>query len=162
MNDRSHPVGVLPGDMSQTYLSLHFHVIFHTKDNRASIAPEWAPRLHAFLGGCLKTINAIPVAIGGTADHVHLLIGLRATHRLADVVKEIKVASSKWVHQDIGAKLFGWQNGYGGFTVSPTQLENVRKYVLNQEEHHRKKNAKDEYVELLKLAGVEYDEKYFW
>ena len=106
--------------------------------------------------------GAVPIAVGGTEDHEHILTGLRATHRLADVVKDIKVASSKWVHQEIGSRLFGWQSGYGAFTVSPSQIEKVRHYVLNQEEHHRKKTVQEEYVDLLKLAGVEYDEKYLW
>ena len=148
--------------MPQTHLALHYHLVFHTKENRPFIRPEWKHNLHAFLGGCLKTANAIPIAIGGTNDHVHLLIGLRATHTLADVVKDIKVASSKWVHQELDHKLFGWQNGYGAFTVGTPQLENVRRYVLNQEEHHRKRSVKEEYVGMLKMAGVEYDEKYLW
>jgi len=148
--------------MAQTNLSLHYHIVFSTKDRRASINAEWIDRLHAFLGGCIKTLGGIPEAIGGTSDHVHLLIGLRATHRLADVVKEIKVASSKWIHQELGHKLFGWQNGYGAFTVSPLQIDGVRKYVLNQAEHHGNRTFKDEYLELLRLSNTEYDEKYLW
>ena len=148
--------------MPQTHLSLNFHIVFHTKNNQPSISAEWRARLHAFLGGCLKTIDAVPIAVGGTADHVHLLGGLRATHRLADVVREVKVASSKWVHREIGARSFGWQNGYGAFSVSPTHIEAVRQYILNQEERHRKKTVREEYIELLRLAGVEYDEKYLW
>src|SRR4051812_38663782 len=127
--------------MPQTHLSLHYHLVFHTKDNIAFIAIDWQIRLHAFLGGCLKTIGAIPIAVGGTADHVHLLIGLKATHCLAHVVKEIKVASSKWVHNEIRQSKFGWQGGYGAFTVSTSQLERVRQYVLNQEKHHQKRSA---------------------
>jgi REP element-mobilizing transposase RayT len=146
--------------MSQTHLALHLHLVFHTKENVASIGPDWRERLHAFLGGCLKTIGAIPIAIGGTADHVHLLIGLRATHCLADVVKEIKVASSKWAHDDVGKHLFAWQGGYGAFTVSSSQLERVRQYVLNQEEHHKRRSTREEYIELLKLAGVDHDERF--
>ena len=148
--------------MPQTHLSLNYHIIFHTKENRPLIRDGWRERLHAFLGGCLKASGAVPIAVGGTADHEHILAGLRATHRLADVVKDIKVASSKWVHQEIGSRLFGWQSGYGAFTVSPSQIEKVRHYVLNQEQHHRKKTVQEEYVDLLKLAGVEYDEKYLW
>lgn len=148
-------------EMSQTHLSLNYHLIFHTKDNRPTISPVWRERLHAFLGGCLNIAGAIPIAVGGTVDHVHLLIALRATHRLADVVKDIKVASSKWVHTEIGARLFGWQGGYGAFTVSPRQIENVRKYVLDQERHHRKQTAREEYIDLLKMAGLDYDERYF-
>lgn len=148
--------------MPQTHLSLHYHLVFHTKENRPSIRDEWKASLHAFLGGCLKTADAIPIAIGGTNNHVHLLAGLRATHTLADVVKDVKVASSKWVHQELGHRLFEWQKGYGAFTFGTPQLENVRRYVLNQEEHHRKKTAKEEYVEMLEMAGVEYDAKYLW
>jgi REP element-mobilizing transposase RayT len=148
--------------MPQTHLSLHYHLVFHTKGNRPSIGAEWRERLYAFLGGCIRLAGGIPIAIGGTADHIHILIGLKATHRLADVVKDIKVASSKWVHTEINDPKFGWQNGYGAFTVSTSQLERVRKYVLDQETHHRKRTVKEEYVELLRLAGIEYDEKYLW
>lgn len=148
--------------MPQTHLSLHFHIVFHTKDNVAMISAEWRERLHAFLGGCIKTAGGVPIAIGGTADHVHLFTGLKATHCVADVVKDVKVGSSKWVHQEIGARLFSWQKGYGAFTVSPGNLEKVRQYVLNQEEHHRKRSFREEYIELLNAAGVEYDEQYMW
>ncbi len=148
--------------MSQTHLSLHAHLVFHTKDNRPSIREEWRNNLHAFLGGCLKTAGCIPEAIGGTNDHAHLLVGFGATHWLANIVKDVKVASSKWVHTEIGDRLFAWQGGYGAFTVSPLQIENVKRYIANQMEHHRVKTARDEYVELLRSAGVDYDEKYLW
>ena len=95
--------------MASTHLSLHYHIVFGTKERRASISDDWRERLHAFMGGCVKTLGGVPEAIGGTRNHVHLLIGLRATHRLADAIKEIKVASSKWIHQELGNKLFSWQ-----------------------------------------------------
>ncbi|MBP7416761.1 MAG: transposase [Pyrinomonadaceae bacterium] len=108
--------------MAQTHLSLHVHLIFHTLDNRKSIKEEWRNNLHAFLGGCLKTAGCVPEAVGGTHDHVHILAGFRATHCIADVVKDIKVASSKWVHNEIGHRMFAWQGGYGAITVSPSQI----------------------------------------
>lgn len=148
--------------MPSTHLSLHYHIVFSTKERHASISDDWRERLHAFMGGCVKTLGGIPEAIGGTRDHVHLLIGLRATHRLADVVKEIKVASSKWIHDELNYKLFGWQNGYAAFTVSVLQIENVKNYILNQEKHHRKKSFQEEYIEILKQANVDYDERYLW
>lgn len=126
------------------------------------IADEWRGRLLAFLGGAIKTLGGVPEAIGGTRDHVHLLVGLRAIHRLADVVKEIKTASSRFVHGEIGSKLFAWQTGYGAFTVSVSQIERVKIYILNQEKHHRIKTFEDEYIELLKLSLIDYDEKYLW
>ena len=148
--------------MPSTHLSLHYHIVFSTKERRALIKDEWRGRLHAFLGGCLKTLDAVPEAVGGTRDHVHLLIGLRATHRLADVVKDFKTASSRWIHTEIGDKLFAWQTGYGAFTVGISQIEQVKNYILRQEEHHGIKNFQDEYVELLNLARIDYDDQYLW
>ena len=148
--------------MAQTHLSLFVHLVFHTKDNRLSIREEWRKNLHAFLGVCLKTAGCIPLAIGGTHDHVHLLIGFRATHCIAGIVKDVKVASSKWVHNEIGDRMFGWQGGYGAFTVSPLHIENVRNYIANQMEHHRVRSVQEEYVGMLNSAGIEYDEQYLW
>ena len=148
--------------MSSTHLSLHVHVVFGTKHQRPLIAAEWRPRFHAYLGGAAKTLDLIPETIGGVADHVHLLLGMRATHCLADVMRDLKRASSAWVHETIGEKDFQWQDGYGAFTVSVSMLETVRHYIANQEEHHRKKTFQEEYVELLKRNEVDYDEKYLW
>lgn len=114
------------------------------------------------MGGAIRTLEVIPEAVGGVADHVHLLIGLRATHRLADVMRDVKRTSSAWVHETIGNKEFEWQDGYGAFSVSASAREKVKAYIANQEEHHRKKTFQEEYVELLKLSGVEYDPKYLW
>jgi hypothetical protein len=100
--------------------------------------------------------------IGGVEDHVHLLVGLRATHRLADVLREIKASSSKWVHEELKKPLFSWQEGYGAFTVGASQIAAVKNYIANQEEHHRKKTFQEEYLEFLIQSGAEYDEKYLW
>ena len=148
--------------MSSTHLSLHVHVVFGTKDQRPFIEPSWLLRLHAYLGGAAKTLDVIPEAIGGVADHVHMLIGIQATHRLADIMRDLKRTSSEWVHITIGQRQFQWQDGYGAFTVSASLLETVRNYIARQEEHHRKKTFQEEYLELLKLSGVEYDERYLW
>jgi len=148
--------------MSSTHLSLHYHVVFGTKHQRPLMAAEWRPRLHAYLGGAAKTLEVVPEAIGGVADHVHLLLGMRATHRLADVMREVKRTSSSWVHETIGEKDFEWQDGYGAFTVSVSLLEKVRNYIVHQEEHHHKKTFQEEYVELLQRSGVEFDERYLW
>ena len=92
--------------MASTHLSLHYHIVFSTKDRAAMIVPAWRDRLHAFLGGVIKQLEGIPQAVGGVADHVHILMGLGATHCLADVMREIKTVSSRWVHDEIGVKLF--------------------------------------------------------
>ena len=99
---------------------------------------------------------------GGVDDHVHLLFGLRATHCLADVVREIKASSSLWVSETLGKRLFSWQERYGGFTVSPSHIARVKRYIERQEEHHRKMSFKEEYLELLKRSGAEFDERSLW
>ena len=148
--------------MSSTHLSLHVHVVFGTKHQRPLIVPDWRPRLHAYLGGAAKTLDVVPEAIGGVADHVHLLLGIRATHTLADVIRDLKRTSSAWIHETIGEGQFEWQDGYGAFTVSASLLQTVKDYIARQEEHHRKKTFQEEYLEFLKLSGVKYDERYLW
>ena len=108
--------------MPSTYLSLHYHLVFGTKDRSPLIASAWRGRLHDYLGGTLRGLAGFPDTIGGIADHVHLLVGLQATHCLADVLRELKKASSIWVHEEIGLRLFAWQEGYAAFTVSATSI----------------------------------------
>lgn len=148
--------------MASTHLSLHYHLVFSTKHREQWLAPAVRSRLHAFIGGILRTEGGIPHAIGGTGDHVHVFAGLRATHALAAVVQRVKSVSSKWVHAELHLPGFAWQEGYGAFTVSAPDLEMVRAYVNNQEEHHRVKTFQEEYVAMLKHGLVEYDERYLW
>ena len=148
--------------MPSTHLSLHFHVVFSTKNRAPCIATEWRDRLHAYLGGVARISGVIPEAIGGVADHVHLLLGLPATTRLADVVRDIKAVSSKWMHDETGDRAFAWQEGYGAFTVSPSHREMVKGYIAKQEEHYQKRTFQEEYRELLQRCGVEFDERYLW
>ena len=94
--------------MSSTHLSLHYHIVFGTKNHEPLIQPSWGGKLHAYLGGIIRTANGIAESVGGVSDHVHLLIGLRATHRLADVLRELKAVSSDWVHHEMGIREFAW------------------------------------------------------
>ena len=146
--------------MGSTHLSLHFHLIFGTKDHVPQIAKEWRPRLHAYMGGILSSLHAVPEIVGGVDDHVHILAGMRAIDRLADVMRELKSVSSRWVHEEIGLPEFAWQEGYGAFTVSSSQREAVRRYIEGQEEHHRTRSFKEEYLEFLVKSGVDYDPRY--
>ena len=147
--------------LPSTHTNLHFHLISSTRDRYPLIAEKWRQRLHAYLGGLVRKLGGVPVEINGTAEHVHLLIGICPTHCLADVLQDIKSAFSKWVHKEIGSRKFAWQTGYGGFTVSPSQVDTVRRYIRNQETH-RKKTFQQEYVEFLEKSRVEYDERYVW
>jgi putative transposase len=92
---------------------------------------------------------------------VHLLVGLKATHCLADVLRELKKASSVWIHEELGKREFAWQEGYSAFTVSPTARDSVKRYIARQAEHHRRQDSRTELIELLRQAGVEYDQRYF-
>ena len=146
--------------MPSTYLSLHYHLVFSTKNREPMIASEWRGRLHDYLGGTIRGLGGFPEGIGGVADHVHLLVGLKATHCLSDVMRELKKASSAWIHDEIGLSTFAWQEGYAAFTVSVTSRDAVRHYIANQEEHHRTKTFREELVEMLHKAGIEHDPKY--
>lgn len=148
--------------MPSTHTSLYFHLVFSTKDRLPIIANDWRSKLHAYLGGIVRNLKGVALAVGGIDNHVHLLVSLKATHCLSDFMRELKASSSGWVHREIGLKSFAWQVGYGAFTVSPNNIERVKNYVLNQEEHHRKQSFEDEYKGLLNVAGINYDEKYLW
>jgi putative transposase len=148
--------------MPSTHISLHYHLIFSTKERVPIIAQEWRENLHAYLGGIVKGLDGIPLAIGGMEDHVHLLVGLKSSHRLDYFLRDLKADSSEWVHKEIGKNTFSWQKGYGAFSVSPSNIEGVKRYIFNQEEHHRRKSFQEEYIELLQASGIEYDEQYLW
>lgn len=148
--------------MPSTHTSLHFHLIFSTKNRVPLIERAWRDRLHAYLGGTVRTVGGTAESVGGVADHVHLLVGLRPTHCLSDVLREIKHASSQWVHETIGMKKFSWQDGYGAFTVSVSNIERVKRYIADQERHHRRRTFQGEYVQFLKRNRIEYDERYLW
>ena len=152
------PAGVT--EMSSTYLSLHYHLVFSTKGREPLIAAPWLSRLHLYLGGVANGLGARSEVVGGTADHVHLLVELRATHTLADFMRELKKASSKWCHDEMGQDNFAWQEGYAAFTVSASALDEVRRYIENQEEHHRKRSFRDELKIMLQRSGVKFDERY--
>jgi len=146
--------------MSSTFLSLHYHIVFSTKYRLPQISESIQRPLHEYLGGVIHGLDAFPQGVGGVADHVHLLVGLNSTHRLSDFLRELKKASSSWMRSDERVPEFEWQEGYAAFTVSATSRDGVKRYVANQAEHHRKKSFREELVELLKKAGIEYDERY--
>lgn len=148
--------------MPSTHSSLHYHLVFSTKNREAWFSGEFLPKLHAYLGGIIRNMDGHPHAVGGVADHVHLLVGLKPSHCLADVMRELKADSSKWVKSESKRSAFAWQSGYGAFTVNAPGLEAARQYVLNQEEHHRRRTFQEEYREFLERGLVEFDERYLW
>ena len=145
--------------MGSTYYNLHYHWVCSTKERRPFIQPDWRPRLHEYLGGTIRGLAGVPLTLGGVADHVHALIGLKPTHCLSDFVRELKKASSVWAaaHHE---RQFEWQEGYSVFTVSASRMEAVGQDIAAQEEHHRQRSFEQELRELLEKHGVQYDPKY--
>lgn len=148
--------------MPSTHSSLHYHIVFSTKNRAPSIHAEWRERLHSYLGGIIRSMDGIPIVAGGVEDHVHMLVTLKPVHRVSDVLRDLKKSSSTWVHDEIERKAFAWQEGYAALTVSPSNIPRVRRYIEHQEEHHRKRSFQEEYLELLRRHGVEFDERYLW
>jgi len=132
-------------------------LVFSTKDRRNSIAKEWQPRLWAYLAGICKNHEMIALSVGGTENHVHILFHVPPILALAKAVALLKANSSKWMGEH-GIK-FSWQEGYGAFSVSSSNLDQVTRYIQNQEAHHRKTSFEDEFRALLQKHGVEYDSK---
>lgn len=146
--------------MSSTHASLHIHIVFGTKERIPWLTQDLIDDLHAFIGGCIRESGAHALAIGGIADHIHALVSINTSHSLADIVRDMKRESSKWMKTRKPKDPFAWQEGYGAFSVSPTALEEVRQYILQQEEHHRERSFLDEYKRMLEKSGIEYDPKY--
>jgi putative transposase len=147
--------------MPSTHTNLHYHFVFATKDHIPLIRKEWRPRLHAYIGGIIKNLGGVPLAVGGMEDHAHILTGLRSSHRVDYVLRDIKADSSLFIRKECEPK-FQWQKGYGAFTVSPSGIEAVRQYILDQESHHRKHKFKDEYLAFLRKTNTPFDENFLW
>jgi len=147
--------------MSQSFVQFYTHIVFHTKNNKPLIKTEIEAELYSYLGGILKNIKSIPIQIGGTSDHVHVLCTLPKTMTPADLVEEVKKSSSKWIKTK-GSLYhdFYWQDGYGGFSVSSSGINGLKQYILNQKEHHQNVSALDEYKKLLDEYGIPYEDRY--
>lgn len=150
--------------MPQSLSAVHIHLVFSTKDRRSYFQNKSTrDALHSFLGGISKQLECPPVLVGGVEDHVHILARFGRTITQANWVKELKRASNLWL-KDQGREFydFQWQGGYADFSVSPSNLGQVREYIANQEEHHRGRSFQDELRALLRKHHVEFDERYVW
>jgi REP element-mobilizing transposase RayT len=149
--------------MANTYTSLHYHIIFSTKNRQPWLTPDIEQRIWAFIGGIARAHYMTALQVGGAEDHVHALVTAPATTAPSQIAQYLKGDSSKWIHEEFGSlRSFGWQDGYGGFTVSKSNLPDVVKYIQNQRQHHRKRTFQEEYLEFLIKNGIEYDERYLW
>ena len=149
--------------MPQSLSAVYLHVVFSTKERRPFLRDETVrTSLHAYLGGISKQLGCAPIIAGGVEDHVHLLARFGRTITQAEWVKELKRVSNLWLKKEHEIRLFEWQGGYACFSVSESNLEQVKKYIANQAEHHKKINFQDELRLLLKRHRVEWDERYVW
>ena len=144
--------------MPHTYAQNVVHVVFSTKDRKKVMDREFRPRLWAYIAGICANLGIYVHSVGGTEDHIHLLIQVPPVLALSKAVATIKANSSRWASEE--GRKFAWQQGYGAFSVSVSVMPVVLRYIRNQDEHHKKMDFKAELVALLKKHGIEFDSKY--
>ena len=141
--------------MSHTYCTNLLHCVFSTKERANLISTDTQEALYAYMSGIAKNLEFQIMALGGTANHIHVLLGLAAKQCLSSVVRDLKANSSRWMREKSPA--FAWQEGFGAFSVSPSQAPVVKRYIRGQEKHHRKRSFEEEFLILLRKSGVPYD-----
>jgi putative transposase len=146
-----------------TFSQIYIQVVFAVKNRDALISIEWEERLYQYITGIVQHKGQKMLAINGMPDHIHFFIGMKPSCCLSDLVREVKKASHEMINKNKLAKSkFSWQEGYGAFSYSHSQIDAVVKYVMNQKEHHKKQTFKDEYIDFLKKFEIEYNEKYLF
>ncbi len=147
--------------MVNTYTQIHIQAVFAVQNRQSLINPKWKDELYKYITGIIQSYDHKVLQINGMPDHVHIFFGMHPTQSLSDLMKQVKQDSSKWINTKglVNGK-FSWQAGYGAFSYSKSQVPRVIKYIVNQEEHHKSKTFGDEYFEILKESGIDYDERY--
>ncbi len=146
--------------MAHSFTALHFHIIFSTKQRQPFLTPDIKPRLFAYMGGMIRTMDGTALLINGPGDHLHILTTLPSKLSIADFLRELKADSSGWIKDTFSLPDFAWQTGYAAFTVSKSGIPAVRAYIARQEDHHRRISFQEEYLEFLKRHEVEYDDRF--
>lgn len=147
--------------MANTFTQIYLHIVFAVQNRTSLIQPEWENELYKYITGIVKQNDHKLIAINGMMNHLHIAIGYKPHQLIPDLLQDIKGNSSKWINEKkfIMGK-FTWQAGYGAFSFSHSQIDVVVKYIVNQEQHHKKKSFREEYLELLKKYEIVFDEKY--
>ncbi len=140
--------------MAHSYVSSVFHIVFSTKERMQLIRSDLQPRLWNYLGAIARNHGISMLAVGGTENHVHILLAISAEAKLSEIVRTLKCNSSRWLRET--QPLFSWQEGYGAFSVSPSQVERVKKYIANQAEHHHGRTFEDEFTAMLEAANIHF------
>ena len=149
--------------MANTYSNLFYHIVFSTKGRADLIHRDIEERVWAYIGGIARKHGLTALQVGGIENHAHALIMARPPIAPSQIAQWLKGESSKWIHETFDdMKEFGWQDGYGIFSVSKSNAPDVIEYIKNQREHHKRKTFEDEYISLLQLNGIDYDEQYLF
>lgn len=149
--------------MAGTFSQIYIQVVFAVKSRDSLIHSSWEEELYKYISGIVRNKEQKMLAINGMADHIHFLIGMKPSCCLSDLVREIKKSSNDFIKEKGFSKFkFQWQEGYGAFSYSHSNLDNVIKYIMNQKEHHKKKSFKDEYMEFLKKFEIEFKDEYLF
>ena len=149
--------------MANTYTQLYFHIVFAVKGRSNYISEQWKDELYKYISGIIANKDQKLMIVNGVPNHIHLLIGTKPNCNLSDLIRDIKANSSKWINEKKFTNFhFEWQTGFGAFTVSQSVVPNVIEYIKNQEEHHRKKTFKEEYVEFLKAYQIDFKDEYIF
>jgi len=149
--------------MPNTYTQLYIHIVFTVQGRENLIQNKWKLDLHKYISGIIKQRQHKPLIINGMPDHIHVFVGLNPSQGVSDLVRDIKAFSAKHINdQKLLRGKFSWQEGYGAFSYSKSQIEKVYHYIQHQEEHHKKQTFKEEYIGLLKKFNVDYDERYLF
>ena len=146
-----------------SFSRLTYHIVFATKYRKRSIADEFRQRLYEYLGGTLRAKKGQMIEVGGVEDHVHILATLSPALAVADVVRDVKANSSRWINEEfVPARDFQWQKGYGVFTLSYDKVPAVRRYIRNQKEHHRRRTFQEEYIAFLEKHDIDFRPEYLF
>ena len=149
--------------MANTYTALYYHIVFSTKNRLAYIKPEIESRVWAYIGGVARAHKMTALQVGGIEDHIHALVMAPAALAPSQIAQYLKGDSSKWIHEEFPElRGFAWQDGYGAFTVSKSNLPDVIHYIESQREHHKRRTFQEEYLDFLNKHGIDYDERYVW
>jgi REP element-mobilizing transposase RayT len=147
--------------MANTYTQVHIHAVFAVQNRISLIQKQWQEELYKYISGVVANNGHKLLQIGGMPDHVHVLFGMRPVQSLSDLMQDIKGNSSLWINKKrIVRGKFSWQEGYGAFSFGKSQIDRVVKYIQQQEKHHKKRDFEEEYLELLKLFEIDFDERY--
>jgi len=149
--------------MSQTYSQIYIQLVFAVQNRQCLIHSSWEEVLYKYITGLIRNKEQKLLAINGVSDHIHLLIGMKPNCNLSDLVREIKKSSTNFINESQYTKVkFNWQEGFGAFSYSHSQIDSVAKYIMNQKEHHKKRAFKEEYIDILNRFKIEYKEEYLF